>query len=98
MNNSRTFRVFIFYGFEDKETTGGLPVQLLMQEAAEIKNSAREMIEYLTTQNHVVPVSVMCADSNEAILAELGKTNFAVREGYNGVLNNYFPKKLILLL
>lgn len=84
--------MLVYNGFEDEETTGGLPVQLLMQEAAETRNSAREMIEYLTAQNHVVPVSVMCADSNEAILAELGKTNFAVREGYNGVLaaSNYF--------
>ncbi len=84
--------MLVYNGFEDEETTGGLPVHLLMQSAAETKNSAREMIEYLTAQNHVVPVSVMCADSNEAILAELGKKNFAVREGSNGVLaaSNYF--------
>lgn len=84
--------MLVYNGFEDEETSGGLPVQLLMQSAAETNNSAREMIEYLTAQKHVVPVSVMCADSNEAILAELGKTNFAVREGSNGVLaaSNYF--------
>jgi hypothetical protein len=84
--------MLVYNGHESEEFNGGLPVQLLMQSAAETQNSAKGMIEYLTSQRHIVPVNVMCADKNEAILAELGRENFAIREGDKGILaaTNYF--------
>jgi predicted choloylglycine hydrolase len=84
--------MLVYNGNEDNKPDGGLPIQLLMQTAAETQSSAEEMIKYLTSQNHIIPVNVMCADKNEAIVAELGLENFAIREGNKGVLaaTNYF--------
>ncbi|WP_072998468.1 C45 family autoproteolytic acyltransferase/hydolase [Mariniphaga anaerophila] len=84
--------MLVYNGIENKEDENGLPIQLLMQTAAETQNSAREMIDYLTARKHVIPINVMCADKNEAIVAELGQTKFTLREGNKGVLaaTNYF--------
>ncbi len=58
----------------------------------EKSNSAREMTGYLTAQKHIIPVNVMCADSSEVIVLELGQDNFGIREGNKEVLaaTNYF--------
>ncbi|MEE4284610.1 MAG: C45 family peptidase [Mariniphaga sp.] len=84
--------MLVYNGKEEDNSEGGLPIQLLMQTAAENQSSAKGMIDFLTSQKHVIPVNVMCADKNEAIVAELGIDNFAVREGNKGVLaaTNYF--------
>ncbi len=84
--------MLVYNGFEEKNYTDGLPIQLLMQQAAEQSNSAREMTDYLATQKHIIPVNVMCADSTEAIVLELGQKKFAIREGKKEVLaaTNYF--------
>lgn len=84
--------MLVYNGFEDENYTDGLPVQLLMQQAAVKSNSAREMADYLTAQKHIIPVNVMCADSTEAIVLELGQDKFAIREGTKEVLaaTNYF--------
>ena len=84
--------MLVYNGFEDKNKTDGLPIQLLMQNAAEKSGTAAEMIDYLTKKKHLTPVNVMCADSCEAILAELGQNNFACRKGKKGILaaSNYF--------
>ncbi|SHJ85055.1 Acyl-coenzyme A:6-aminopenicillanic acid acyl-transferase [Tangfeifania diversioriginum] len=84
--------MLVYNGFEDEDKFDGLPVQLAMQYAAEKAGSADEMIKILTEQQHLVPVNVMCADSTEALLAELGQQNFAIRKGSKGVLaaSNYF--------
>jgi hypothetical protein len=78
--------MLVYNGHEEKDFSDGLPIQLLMQEAAEKQNTARGMIDYLTKKQHVIPINVMCADSTEAIVAELGQKNFAIREGSRGVL------------
>jgi hypothetical protein len=84
--------MLVYNGNEENNSEGGLPIQLLMQTAAENQSSAQGMIDYLTSQKHIIPINVMCADKNEAIVAELGLTNFAIREGNKGVLaaTNYF--------
>jgi len=84
--------MLVYNGFEDKNKTDGLPIQLLMQDAAEKSGSAGEMIDYLTEKKHLTPVNVMSADSCEAIVAELGQNKFACRKGKKGILaaSNYF--------
>jgi hypothetical protein len=84
--------MLVYNGNEENNSEGGLPIQLLMQTAAENQGSAQGMIEYLTSQKHIIPVNVMCADKDEAIVAELGIGEFAIREGHKGVLaaTNYF--------
>jgi len=84
--------MLVYNGFEDEDKLDGLPIQLAMQHAAENAATAGEMITILTDQQHLVPVNVMCADSTEALIAELGQQNFAIRKGSKGVLaaSNYF--------
>jgi isopenicillin-N N-acyltransferase like protein len=84
--------MLVYNGFEDKNKTDGLPIQILMQNAAEKSDSAEEMIDLLTKEDHLTPINVMCADSCEAIVAELGQDNFACRKGEKGILaaSNYF--------
>jgi hypothetical protein len=84
--------MLVYNGNEENNSDDGLPIQLLMQTAAENQSSARGMIDYLTSQKHIIPVNVMCADKDEAIVAELGQQNFAIRKGENDVLaaTNYF--------
>jgi hypothetical protein len=84
--------MLVYNGHEQDKDYEGLPVQLLMQTASEYQASARAMIDYLTLKQHVVPVNVMCADSSEAIIAELNREKSAVREGSKDVLaaSNYF--------
>jgi len=84
--------MLVYNGQEDTNFTEGVPIQILMQNAANKCNSAREFIESLIKQKHSTPVNVMCADEKEAIIAELGQDSFAIREGSRGVLaaSNYF--------
>ncbi len=82
-----------YNGQEDKKHKEGLPIQILMQLSAEKNSSAREMANDLATGKHIIPISVMCADKNEAVMAELGQNSFAFREGYKGTLagsNNFY--------
>jgi hypothetical protein len=84
--------MLVYNGFEDEDNLTGLPIQLAMQHASEKAGTAAEMITSLTEQQHLVPVNVMCADSTEALIAELGQQHFAVRNDDKGVLaaSNYF--------
>ena len=84
--------MLVHNGFEDDVITDGLPIQLLMQTAGERFSTAREMNDWLVEQQHMIPINVMCADKDEAIVAELGQHNYAIREGSEGVLasTNYF--------
>jgi hypothetical protein len=84
--------MLVHNGYEDDVITDGLPIQLLMQMAGEKFDTAREMIDWLVEQQQMIPINVMCADKDEAIVAELGQHNYAIREGSKGVLasTNYF--------
>ena len=84
--------MLVYNGYEEENHTEGLPVQVLMQEAAEKATTAKEMINIIVQGSHLTPVNVMCADSSEAIIAELGLNNHAIRKGDKGVLaaTNYF--------
>ncbi|MFC0875056.1 C45 family autoproteolytic acyltransferase/hydrolase [Saccharicrinis sp. FJH2] len=77
---------------KDSTQIDGLPIHLWMQIGSEKSASAREMINFLTLQKQMIPINVMCADTSEAIIAELGLNRFSVREGSKGVLasSNYF--------
>lgn len=70
----------------------GLPIQLLMQLGGENYSTAREMNDAMTRETHMIPINLMVADKDEAILAELNQTSWALREGSSGVLaaSNYF--------
>ncbi|MFB6319914.1 C45 family autoproteolytic acyltransferase/hydolase [Saccharicrinis sp. FJH54] len=77
---------------KDSTRTDGLPIHLWMQIGSEKSATAREMVSFLTQQKQMIPINVMCADTSEAIIAELGLNKYAVREGSKGVLasSNYF--------
>jgi len=51
--------------------TGGLTIQLALRQAAMRAGSAAEMGELLRHIKHVVPMNVMVADRNEALVLEL---------------------------
>jgi hypothetical protein len=70
----------------------GLPIQLLMQLGGENYSTAREMIDAMTEEGHMIPINLMVADKDEALLTELNQTSLALREVSRGVLaaSNYF--------
>jgi predicted choloylglycine hydrolase len=83
----------LVYNSEDNGIdTNGLPIQLLMQMGGEQSGSAKSMVKFLRDKRHMIPINVMCADSDEAFVAELSPIATAVREGTRGVLaaTNYF--------
>ena len=84
--------MLVYNSMKDTTRIDGLPIHLQMQIASEHTATAREMIMFLTQRKHMIPINVMCADTTEAIIAELGVTHFAIREGRKGVLasSNYF--------
>lgn len=84
--------MLVYNGISDEVNISGLPIQMLMQTGGEKAETAREMIDYLMQQQHMVPGNVMCADCNEAIIAELSQTRNVIREGSKGVLaaSNFF--------
>ena len=65
---------------------GGLTIQLALRKAAMQAQSAAQMGELLRGMKHVVPMNVMVADRNEALVLELGPGGRAVRRGEGGVL------------
>jgi predicted choloylglycine hydrolase len=71
---------------------GGLTIQLALRQAAMRSGSAAEMGELLRAMKHVVPMNVMVADPNEALVLELAPGGRAVRRGDDGVLvaTNHF--------
>lgn len=77
---------------KDSTQALGLPIHLWMQIGSEHASSARDMIKFLTLQKHMIPINVMCADQDEAIISELGLNDFAIREGSKGILasSNFF--------
>lgn len=81
-----------YNGLNDELNEDALPIQLLLQLGGEKYSTAREMSDYLTGMEHMIPINVMCADTIEAIITELAQYNSAVREGTKGVLaaSNYF--------
>ncbi|MDA3927384.1 MAG: C45 family autoproteolytic acyltransferase/hydrolase [Prolixibacteraceae bacterium] len=78
--------MLVYNGLSDVIKKDGMPIQLLMQQGGEKYSSAREMIEYLCEQKHMIPENVMCADSSEAIIAELSQELSVIREGHKEVL------------
>jgi hypothetical protein len=79
-------------GVDNGIDTNGLPIQLLMQMGGERSSSAISMVKFLRDKRHMIPINVMCADRDEAFVAELSPVATAVREGKKGVLaaTNYF--------
>jgi dipeptidase len=63
-----------------------LAIQLALRHAAARASSAAEMGELLRHMKHVVPMNVMVADPNEALVLELAPGGTAVRRGNDGVL------------
>jgi predicted choloylglycine hydrolase len=76
---------------------GGLTIQLALRKAAMQAGSAAEMGELLRQMKHVVPMNVMVADPNEALVLELAPGGRAVRQGEDGVLvaaNHFLSSEL----
>jgi len=71
---------------------GGLPIQVAMRVAGQKARTAAEMATELESMRQVIPMNVMVADANEAIVLELGLAASRRRTGENGVLavSNYF--------
>jgi predicted choloylglycine hydrolase len=84
--------MLVYNGNDEGVHFEGMPIQLLMQLGGEKCSTATEMVGYLKDKSHMIPINVMCADRNEAFLAELSPSGSAVREGQKGVLaaTNYF--------
>jgi len=77
--------------------TGGLTIQLALRQAAMRASSAAEMGELLRRIKHVVPMNVMVADRNEALVLELAPGGTGVRRGDDGVLvaaNHFLSSEL----
>lgn len=76
----------------DSTQMNGLPIHIWMQIASEKNATANEMIRFMVAQKHMIPMNVICADTSEAIIAELGLHTFSLRTGDKGVLasSNYF--------
>jgi predicted choloylglycine hydrolase len=84
--------MLVYNGEDNGVDTNGLPIQLLMQMGGEQNSSAESMVNFLRDKRHMIPINVMCADRDEAFVAELSPVATAVREGAKGVLaaTNYF--------
>lgn len=84
--------MLVYNGADDGIDTSGLPIQLLMQMGGEQSSSAESMVRFLRDKRHMIPINVMCADRDEAFVAELSPVATAVRQGTKGVLaaTNYF--------
>lgn len=84
--------MLVYNGEDNGVNHQGMPIQLLMQMGGEKCTTATDMTNYLTNKSHMIPINVMCADANEALLAELTPERWAVREGTRGVLaaTNFF--------
>jgi hypothetical protein len=70
----------------------GLPIQLALRITAHEATSAGDMCKRLRSRKHVIPMNVMVADAQTALVVELGTTDSAVRRGKDGVLaaSNFF--------
>jgi hypothetical protein len=64
----------------------GLNIQLAQRLAAERSDTAAEMIDQLRGMAHAIPMNVMAADAQQALVVELGLDQVAVRRGDDGVL------------
>ena len=84
--------MLVFKARDDGIAPGGLPIQIAMRLGAHRSSSAGSMSTWLLSQKHVIPMNVMVADRNEAIVTELGLRSNAVRLAQRGVLasTNYF--------
>lgn len=65
---------------------GGLPIQIALRQSAQKCGTAAEMARELESLRHVIPMNVMVADANEAIVLELGLAATRRRTGKDGVL------------
>lgn len=83
--------MLVYNGYNKRTSTEGLPIQLLMQEAAECSESVEDM-QKIASYKHMIPNSVTCADEQEAIILEVDQKNSAVRKSNNQVIygTNYF--------
>jgi len=68
------------------------PIQILLRLAAEQCHSTQEMADWLLSQRHAMPMNVMVADADRALVLELDHEDAQARGGSNGVLavSNYF--------
>lgn len=85
----------VYNGHDKKISTEGLPIQLLMQEAAEISENAQDMQEFILSYKIMTPNNIMCADLQRAIMIESDQKKAIVRESKNQIIfgTNYFMTK-----
>ncbi|MHC4984921.1 MAG: C45 family autoproteolytic acyltransferase/hydrolase [Planctomycetota bacterium] len=85
--------MLVFNAAGPKWKPTGLPIQIALRAAAETAGTAAELIEALTAQSHAIPMNIMAADADEALVLELGLADTALRRAEaNGLLvaTNHF--------
>ena len=71
---------------ENRWETNGLPVQLAMPLAADGCRSADEVVARLRKMDHAIPMNVMVADRQRALVLEIGPAGGVLVEGREGAL------------
>ncbi len=84
--------LLVFNAKEPGPRKDGLPVHVLMREAAHASDRAVGFGRALRQAKHLIPVNVMAADADVALALELGTEKTAVRNGENDCLiaSNHF--------
>jgi isopenicillin-N N-acyltransferase like protein len=84
--------MLVYNGLTDSVGMEGLPIHLLMQLGGQNNSTAQSMSNFLMSEKHMIPINMMCADSNEAIVVELSPYQCAMRKDSKGVLaaTNHF--------
>ena len=78
--------MLVFNAREDGVRRDGVPIQIAMRLAAQRSRSAGEMGSALAAQRPLIPMNVMVADADEAIVLELGLDGAQTRLPKNGIL------------
>lgn len=84
--------MLVYNGVDDTAGMVGLPIHLLMQLGGQVNSTAQGMSDFLMNEKHMIPINMMCADSNEAIVIELSQSLCVMRKDSKGVLaaTNHF--------
>lgn len=84
--------MLVFNAAGRQANSRGLPIQIAQRLAAERADTAAEMAALMQAQSHAMPMNVMAADADDAVVVELGLRACAIRRAESGLLvaTNHF--------
>lgn len=84
--------MLVFNAGQQPMKKDGFAIQLQLRIAAQKADTARQMADILKTQQHIIPMNVMIADKDDAIVLEIGYSAIGERTDKDGVLasSNWF--------